>query len=115
MDDKINEYISIHKEVSELKKKQSKLKKSLKELEEGLKEYMQKNNMNSLLTSSGNEIILYDKKIPQTFKKENIINKLTEKLQETHLNNTSVSDLAESIFKNDVFVVEGKIKLNAKK
>ena len=113
MNNKIDEYISIHKELNEIKKKQTKLKKIVKDLESDIKEYMQNNNTSVVKSTSGYEIILYDKKIPQTFKKENVINKLSEKLQNVKMN-VSVDELADSIFKNDVFVVEEKIKPNLK-
>lgn len=115
LNETLTEYIRIHKELSDLRKNQTKLKKRFGELEEGIKKYMQDNNMSSLSVSGGSEIKLYDKKIPQTFKKENIINKLSEKLNKTALNGTSVEDLTESILKNNVFVTEEKIKAIVKK
>lgn len=115
MNDKIDEYISMYKELNELKKKQTNLRKMIKELDDDIKKHMRDNELSVLQSSNGGEILLYNKKIPQTFKKENIINKLNEKLQDIHLNNTSVDDLADSIFKNDVFVIEEKIKPNLKK
>jgi len=111
----LNEYLKLHKELSELRKTQSKQKKRFMELEGLIKKYMQDNGTNSLQASGGTEIKLYEKKIPQTFKKENIINKLTEKLNNTNLHGTSVEDLTESILKNNVFVTEEKIKAIVKK
>ena len=110
-----NEYLSIHKELSELRKLQSKLKKRFIEYETTIKKHMQDNNMTSLIASGGNEIKIYDKKIPQTFKKDNIVKKLTEKLSNTTLNGTNIEDLTDSILKNNVFVVEEKIKAIVKK
>jgi RNA binding exosome subunit len=115
MNENINEYLKIHKELSELRKTQSKQKKRLIELESLIKSYMQDHNVDTLQGTNGGEIKLYDKKIPQTFKKENIINKLTEKLHNTNLKGTSVEDLTESILKNNVFVTEEKIKAIVKK
>jgi hypothetical protein len=115
MNENTTEYLKIHKELSELRKTQSKQKKRLVELEGIIKTYMQDNNLDSLQCANGGEIKLYDKKIPQTFKKENIINKLTEKLHNTNLKGTSVEDLTESILKNNVFVTEEKIKAIVKK
>jgi hypothetical protein len=115
MNENTTEYLRLNKELSELRKTQSKQKKRLTELEGIIKTYMQDNNIDSLQCTNGGEIKLYDKKIPQTFKKENIINKLTEKLHNTNLKGTSVEDLTESILKNNVFVTEEKIKAIVKK
>lgn len=115
MNEIVVEYLSLHKELSDLRKHQSKLKKRFIECEKTIKKHMQDNNLTSLLSRDGNEIKIYDKKIPQTFKKENIVNKLTEKLSNTKLSGTTVEDLTESILKNNVFVVEEKIKAIVKK
>jgi seryl-tRNA synthetase len=114
MNDKIDQYLSIHKELNELKKKQANLRKNLKMLDVEIKKHMQENNLNVLTSQSGGVITLYEKKIPQTFKKENIINKLSEKLQNVPLKNTTVSDIADSLFQN-VFVIEEEIKPVLKK
>lgn len=110
MNEKIDNFIAMHKEMSELRKKQSNLKKMIAGLDVEIKKYMEENDISLLKSPNGGEIKLYDKKIPQTFKKENIVNKLNEKLQNVPLKDTSVNDLAESIFNNTVFVVEKKIK-----
>lgn len=69
MNENINEYLKIHKELSELRKTQSKQKKRLIELESLIKSYMQDHNVDTLQGTNGGEIKLYDKKIPQTFKR----------------------------------------------
>lgn len=114
MNEKIEEYVAIHKELQNMKKKQLNLRKTLKMLDCEIKKHMQENNLTLLTSSTGVEIMLYEKKIPQTFKKENIINKLTEKLHNVPLRNTSVNDIAESIFQN-VFITEEEIKPVLKK
>lgn len=57
------------------------------------------------------EIILYDKKVSQSFKRPAIIEKLTEKL---HCDEKKAEDIAESILTNKVFTLEKKIKANIK-
>lgn len=110
MIEKIDSYIAMHREMSELRKKQTSIKKMITGLDAEIKKYMEENDLSFLKSPNGGEIKLYDKKIPQTFKKENIVSKLSEKLHNVPLKDTSVNDLAESIFNNTVFVVEKKIK-----
>ena len=62
MNENINEYLKIHKELSELRKTQSKQKKRLIELESLIKSYMQDHNVDTLQGTNGGEIKLYDKK-----------------------------------------------------
>lgn len=114
MNDKVIEYLEINKEITELKRQQSELRKRFKELEEHIKEYMERNDLPSIESSNGTVIFLSDKKIPQTFKKDIVVNKLTEKLTKSKLNDTSIEDLADSILKNDVFLLEKTIKLKKK-
>jgi hypoxanthine-guanine phosphoribosyltransferase len=114
MNNNVDEYLSLTKEIAELKKVQSQLRKRQKELEDNIKEYLEKNQLTSISTSDGTEIFLSDRKIPQTFKKDIVMNKLTEKLTRTKLNDTSVEDLAESILKNDVYILEKTVKCKKK-
>jgi len=104
------EYLTLHQELSMLRKQQKTIKKNADELEKKIKQYMTDNDMDSIALKEG-EIVLYNKKIPQTFKKETLVEKLTEKLQ----NLQQAEELTDSILQNKKFVVEEKIKAVIKK
>jgi hypothetical protein len=103
-------YITINKELVALRKQQAELKKKAKVLEQQIKDYMINNMMDSISLKDG-EIVLYDKKIPQTFKKESIVEKLTEQLKDSQ----KAEELTESILQNKKYVLENKIKAVIKK
>lgn len=109
--DKFKLYIELNKEIAEFRKRQADKKKTLQQLEESIKEYMKENDMDSIKMNDG-EIVLYDRKISQTYKKETIVAQLTEKLKGDDKLATS---LAESIISNKVFNVEPKIRAKIKK
>jgi hypothetical protein len=71
---------------------------------------MTKNDMDSVSLRDG-EIVIYPKKISQTFKKESIVEKLTEKLNDSQ----KAEELTQSILKNKTFIVEDKLKAVIKK
>ena len=79
-------------------------------LEKEIREYMTKNDMDSISLKDG-EIVLYARKIPQTFKKEVIMEKLNEKLKDSQ----KAEELTQSILQNKQFIVEDKIKAVIKK
>ena len=66
--------------------------------------------MDSISLKDG-EIVLYSRKISQTFKKETIVERLTEELKD----NLKAEQLAQSILENKKFIVEDKIKAVIKK
>ena len=115
MQNNLHEYLELHKELAELRKTQSQLRKRYKELENTIKEYLEKNNLTTIQSSDGTEIFISDRKVPQTFKHDVVVDKLTEKLNKSKLNDTTVEDLAESILKNDIFVIEKTIKCKKNK
>ena len=86
------------------------VKKNTDALELEIKEYMTQNDMDSVSLKDG-EIVLYARKIPQTFKKEVIMEKINEKLKDTQKS----EELAQSIIQNKQFIVEDKIKAIIKK
>jgi hypothetical protein len=110
MDDKFSQYMNLNKEMSELRKRLKEKKLQVNELENDIMNYMENENLNSIALEDG-EIILYDKKKSNTFKKETITEKLTEKLK---CNEKTANDLADSILTNKVFTVEPKIKAKLK-
>jgi pheromone shutdown protein TraB len=67
--------------------------------------------MDSIALKEG-EIILYDRKVSQTFKRPVIVEKLTEKLK---CDEKKAEELVESIFSNKVFSLESKLKTTFKK
>jgi hypothetical protein len=109
--EKFRVYLQMQKELADFRKKQAEQKKLLQGLEEEIKEYMKKNGLDSLSLSDG-QIVLYDRKVSQTFKRPVVIEKICEKLK---CNEKKAEELAESIFSNKVFTVEQKLKANIKK
>jgi len=103
--DKFVEYLNLNKELSKVKREQRELKKRVDTLEREIKEYMISNDMDSIVIKEG-EIVLYSKKIPQTFKKESIIERLTEGLNDSK----KAEELTQSILQNKTFLVEDKIR-----
>lgn len=108
--DKFKKYLEIQRQLSESRKQQKLWKKELETLESDIKNYMVTNDMDSISLKDG-EIVLYAKKISQTFKKDVIMEKLTEKLNDTKI----AEELTQSILQNKKFVVEDKIKAIIKK
>lgn len=107
---KFSEYINLNRELTNMRKQQKEIKKKAEELEKQIKEYMTNNDMDSISLKDG-EIVLYSKKISQTFKKESIVEKLTEKLRDSE----KAEELAQSIVSNKKYLVEDKIKAVIKK
>lgn len=108
--EKFQKYLDLQKQITEIRKQQKDLKTIIDTLESEIKEYMTKNDMDSISLKDG-EIILYPRKISQTFKKEVILEKLTEKLNDSN----KAEELTQSILQNKQFLVENKIKANLKK
>lgn len=103
-------YLDINKEILELRKKQAEYKKLSQQLELDIRDYMEKNSMDSISLKEG-EIILYDRKINQTFKKESMVECLTNTIKDEN----KAEKLVESILTNKSFKVEKKLKVNVKK
>ena len=102
--------MSLNQELAALRKQVKDLKSKSDVHEKKIKEYMINNDMDSVTLKEG-EIVLYSKKISQTFKKESIVEKLTEQLQDSH----QAEALTQSIFGNKKFIVEDKLKAVIKK
>jgi hypothetical protein len=109
--EKLKLYLDLNKEITEFRKKQRDQKKIMEQLEKEIFEYMSTNNMDNISLKDG-EIILYDKKISQSFKRPAIVEKLTEKLK---CDEKKAEDIAESLLSNKVYSLEKKIKVNIKK
>ena len=109
--EKFKLYLELNKEIVEFRKKQREQKKVLDQLEKEMHDYMSDNNMDSISLKDG-EIVLYDRKVSQSFKRPAIVEKLTEKLR---CDEKKAEDIAESILTNKVYTVEKKIKVNIKK
>ena len=107
---KLQQYINLQKEILEFKKKQKENSKILFALEKDIKDYMETNNTDSIPFQDG-EIVLYERKINQAFKKRN----LTKKLKDTlHIDVDKASEIANTIIKDKVFNVQPRIKLELK-
>jgi hypothetical protein len=108
--DKFKKYLEINKDIAGKRKVINDLKKGNDLLEKEIQKYMVDNDMDSISIAEG-EILLYQRKIPQKFKKEQLI----EKINET-INNTTISEkLTDNIINNKVFTTESKIKAVVKK
>jgi hypothetical protein len=108
--EKFAEYFAISKELASLRKHQTTLKKKAESLEKDIKEHMTSNDLDSLSFKDG-QIILYDRKNLQTFKKESMVECLKEELGDEH----KAEKLAETIISNKIYKMEKKIKVNLKK
>jgi len=103
-------YLELQKQLTDMRKQQKIVKKNTDILELEIKEYMTKNDMDSISLKDG-EIVLYARKIPQTFKKEVIMEKINERLKDSQKS----EEIAQSILQNKQFIVEDKIKAVIKK
>ena len=108
--EKFKLYIELQKEIAVFRKRQSEQKKVLQSLEKEIHEYMTTNDMENIILKDG-EIILYERKISQTFKRPTMIEKITEELK---CDEAKAEKLAESILTNKVFTLEKKLKANLK-
>jgi DNA repair ATPase RecN len=108
--EKFTEYLNINKELAGFRKLMKQHKQRIDTLEKEIKEYMTQHDMDSVSLKDG-EIVLYARKISQTFKKETIVEKLTEQLKDSQ----KAEELTQSIISNKKFVVEDKIKAVMKK
>ena len=103
-------YIELQKQLTDMRKQQKIVKKNADTLELEIKEYMTKNDMDSISLKDG-EIVLYARKIPQTFKKEVMMEKINERLKDSQKS----EEIAQSILQNKQFILEEKIKAVIKK
>lgn len=109
--EKLKVYLEINKKMMELRKLMTDYKKSSSNIESDIQDYMEKHNMDNILLKEG-EIVKYERKVNQSFKKDSIVEKLTEKLKG---DDKKAEELAESILSNKVFKLETKLKVNIKK
>ena len=109
--DKFKVYLETNKKIMELRKLISDYKKIVDNIESEITEYMEKNKMDNILLKDG-EIVKYERKVNQSFKKDNIVDKLTEKLKG---DDKKAEELADSILTNKIFKLETKLKVNIKK
>jgi hypothetical protein len=108
--EKFKLYLELNKEIVEFRKKQAEQKKVLQNLEDEIKEYMIKNDMDSISTNEG-EIILFEAKKSETFKRDTMVDLLTEKLKDEQ----KATAIVESIISNKVFTVTQKVKVKVRK
>lgn len=108
--EKFRKYLELQKELMKMRKQQRESKKILDSLEKDIKDYMVNNDMDSISLKEG-EIVMYAKKISQTFKRESMIARLTEKLNDPN----KAEELTQTILDNKNFKLEDKIKAVIKK
>lgn len=111
LNQKFELYIKLNKDISEFRKKQKEQKKILQALEEDIQQHMVDNNLTKIPLNDG-DIVLYEKKTNQTFKKSTMTNKLSEILK---VDESKAEKIAESIVSNKIFTTESKLKANIKK
>lgn len=104
------DYLRLQEKMQEYRLKTKELTKAIKSMEDEIKDYMNKHSMDEIKLDTGN-IVLYNKKVAQTFKKEVIKEKLENKLQ----NAKQAEELANVIVDNKTFTFEEKIKVVLKK
>lgn len=110
IENKIKAYIDLNKQLSEKRKKMTEDRKLLLQLETEIEEYMDQHSKNSV-TLDDCEIVRYDKKVSQTFKKEAMVENIN-----TIVKDTGKSEkLVDTILENKSFKIEKKIKLKIKK
>ncbi len=109
IEDKVRAYMNLNKNLTEIRKKSINDRKLLQKLESEILEYMKEHTMETIALDEG-EIICYDKKINQTFKKEAMIENINSLVK-----NTEKSEkLVETILSNKSFKLEKKIKTKLK-
>lgn len=104
--EKFKAYLEMQKQIVEFRKKQKESKKILDNLEKEIKQYMIDNEMDSISIKEG-EIVLYDRKVSQTFKRETMIEQVKESLK---LDDERAEKVVNHIVSNKVYTVEKKIK-----
>lgn len=109
--DKLVQYLETNKALIEVRKQAKELKKKSDTIEKEVKEYMSSNNMDSISLPSG-EIIMYEKKINQTFKKTAMVEKLRDELRGDE---KKAEALVESILSNKSYTIQTCLKAKPKK
>jgi uroporphyrinogen-III decarboxylase len=107
---KFGEYLDLNRQLTELRKQTKEIKDKTTEMEKEIMTYMVDNGLDNISLKDG-EIVLYQKKISQTFKKETIVEKLKERLRDE----TKAQELTDSILSNKTFTLEDKVKAVIKK
>lgn len=107
---RVTRYIELQKEVQAFRLKIKNSQKEIQGLENDIKDFMLENNMDEIKLNGAN-IVLYNKKTPQTFKKEVIKEKIEERLKDEK----KAEELAEAILQNKKYAVVEKIKAVLKK
>lgn len=108
--EKFQNYLELQNSLSKMRREQKEVRVLLDKLEKEIKEYMTENDMDSISLKDG-EIVLYSKKISQTFKKEVIMEKINECLKDSH----ESERLTNSILQNKKYILQDKIKAVIKK
>ena len=108
---KFAEYLTINKELTKMRKGIKDLKTQSDSLDTEIKEYMTKNNMDSISLKEG-DIVLYDKKVNMTFKKENMIETLRTELKGDV---NKAESLVNKLVSNKIFNVQKSLKTKVKK
>lgn len=109
--DKLVQYLEINKNLAGVRQQAKELKQKSDSIEKEIKEYMSTNNMDSISLPSG-EIVMYEKKISQTFKKTSMVEKLRDELRGDE---KKAEALVESILSNKSYTVQTCLKAKPKK
>jgi len=110
METTLSSYLDLQNQLKELRKTQQDIKKQCANIEQELLSYMTENNVDKL-TFKNNEIVLYDKKVNMTFKKENLVETLSQQLKDTE----QAEKLVDTIVSNKVFDTHKSVKVKKAK
>lgn len=110
INDKVDEFLDNTKEISTLRKQITIFSKKNKELENEIKSYLINNNLDSISLANG-EVFIYDKKINDTFKSENMINNIKTELS---CDDNKAEKIVKSITENKSYSIQKGLKTKHK-
>lgn len=110
MENTLSIYLNLQNQLKELRKQQLEIKKQCANIEQELLTYMTDNNVDKL-SYNQNEIILYDKKVNMTFKKENLVDTISQELKDA----AKAETIVEKIVSNKVFDTHKSVKVKKSK
>lgn len=108
--EKVEEFLQNSKEIATLRKQITLFTKQNKQLEAEIKGYLLENDMDSISLASG-EVFIYDKKINDTFKSENMIQNVKTELD---CDESKAEKIVKSITDNKSYTIQKSLKTKHK-
>lgn len=108
--ERLADYLKSQADIRAHKKAIKDLSAQAKTLEADIMEYMTQHSMDEIRTDGGH-VVLYNKKVPQTFKKESIVHKLDTVLGDSK----KAEHLANAILQNKTYTLKEQLKAVFKK